>query len=419
MGYNVLSGSVSSVGVIQSGSFSGDGSGLENVEQFPLQNSAVSRIPFYKTIEGKTGLNANSNFSFDASSETLNVPTLVASSGITASVGLKILNPTSGSLAGMGSFIGLDSSGNLIVTSSVNHALGPDNSLQFHSSGGTMSGSGNLTFDGTILDLTGTMAITGSILPSGSGVFSLGSPDSRWDAVYLSSGSIHLGANCSISTDETTSHHSITFNKRLEVSGSGSVGEGLTLTGHMLPSQTNVYDLGSPDKQWRSLYVSSSTVYFGGESLSVANGSLRFGSGSASKGFHVGHLHLLNRGILMDQGFVFNVGAFQTKFNGGIAYMRITKTADYQMQEFDYLIGVLTGHPSVTGSLTMTLPAATACEAGQNFVIKDESGNANNHNIIVKTSNSDTIDGLSSIILKSPYSSVNIYTNGIGKFFIH
>ena len=53
MGYNVLSGSVSSVGVIQSGSFSGDGSGLENVEQFPLQNSAVSRIPFYKTIEGK------------------------------------------------------------------------------------------------------------------------------------------------------------------------------------------------------------------------------------------------------------------------------------------------------------------------------------------------------------------------------
>jgi len=118
MGYNVLSGSVSSVGVIQSGSFSGDGSGLENVEQFPLQNSAVSRIPFYKTIEGKIGLNANSNFSFDASSETLNVPTLVASSGITASAGLKILNPTSGSLAGMGSFLGIDIDGNLVVTSS-------------------------------------------------------------------------------------------------------------------------------------------------------------------------------------------------------------------------------------------------------------------------------------------------------------
>ena len=38
MGYNVLSGSTSAINVISSGSFVGDGSGLENVEQFPLQN---------------------------------------------------------------------------------------------------------------------------------------------------------------------------------------------------------------------------------------------------------------------------------------------------------------------------------------------------------------------------------------------
>ena len=40
MGYNVLSGSVGMTNVIASGSFIGDGSLLENVEQFELQNAA-------------------------------------------------------------------------------------------------------------------------------------------------------------------------------------------------------------------------------------------------------------------------------------------------------------------------------------------------------------------------------------------
>ena len=82
MGYNVLSGSVSSIGVIQSGSFSGDGSGLENVEQFSLQNAAATRIPFYKTISGELGLNANSNFTFNSSTSVLTVPNLAITKGI-------------------------------------------------------------------------------------------------------------------------------------------------------------------------------------------------------------------------------------------------------------------------------------------------------------------------------------------------
>ena len=74
MGYNVLSGSTSAISVISSGSFVGDGSGLENVEQFPLQNATPARIPFYKTIDSELGLNASSTFTFDASSNSLNVP---------------------------------------------------------------------------------------------------------------------------------------------------------------------------------------------------------------------------------------------------------------------------------------------------------------------------------------------------------
>ena len=112
MGYNVLSGSTSAISVISSGSFVGDGSGLENVEQFPLQNSSETRIPFYKTIGGELGLNANSGFTFDVTANALTVP------GLTSSVGIKLSNPISGSLAGKGSFLGLDANGNMVVTSS-------------------------------------------------------------------------------------------------------------------------------------------------------------------------------------------------------------------------------------------------------------------------------------------------------------
>ena len=53
------------------------------------------------------------------------------------------------------------------------------------------------------------------------------------------------------------------------------------------------------------------------------------------------------------------------------------------------------------------------------FIIKDEAGNANTYNITIKTSGSQTIDGESAIVLESPYSSVNLYSNGVDKFFIY
>ena len=213
MGYNVLSGSVSVTHLTSvSGSFIGDGSQLENVEQFPLQNASVTRIPFYKTISGELGLNANSGFTFDVSSNALTVP------GLTSSVGIRITNPISGSLAGSGSYLGLDSSGNLIVTSSV----------------------------------------------------------------------------------------------------------------------------------------------------------------------------------------------------GGISYSRRQITATATASIGDTLIGV-----SASVAIEIRLPSAGAYVDGQYFLIKDEAGNANTYNITIKTSGSQTIDGETSIVLESPYSSVNLYSNGTDKFFIY
>ena len=44
--------------------------------------------------------------------------------------------------------------------------------------------------------------------------------------------------------------------------------------GNVLPSGNATVDLGSPDFQWRHLYVSSNTIYVGGAPLTVTNGEL-------------------------------------------------------------------------------------------------------------------------------------------------
>tara|TARA_R100000808_G_C2150439_1_gene159175 strand:- start:2330 stop:3184 length:855 start_codon:yes stop_codon:yes gene_type:complete len=284
MGYNVLSGSTSAIGVISSGSFIGDGSGLENVKQFELYNAGDTRIPFYKVVNAEYTLDADSVFTYNTSTDTVNIPHLNASKGITGSAGMIM-------------------SGNIV------------------------------------------------------------------------------------------------------------------LTGSFLPGQSNVYDLGSPSKQWKSLYVSSSTIYFGGEALSVKDGSMKFGSGSATKGFHVGHMHLLDRGIVMDPNRVFQMKAFQMQFHGGLAYKRNVVSWDYQVLKTDYMIGIQSN--TLTASVRLTLPDASICVPGQTFIFKDEGGNCHTHNIVISTSNGDQIDGNTVITLESPYSSVNIYTNGINKYFIY
>jgi len=55
---------------------------------------------------------------------------------------------------------------------------------------------------------------------------------------------------------------------------------------------------------------------------------------------------------------------------------------------------------------------------GQTYVVKDEGGNANSNNITILASGAETIDGKNSIVLESPYASVQLYCNGINKYFI-
>ena len=80
----------------------------------------------------------------------------------------------------------------------------------------------------------------------------------------------------------------------------------------------------------------------------------------------------------------------------------------------DFYIGV-----SASGPVIIQMLDANTLSSGQTYIIKDEAGNANVHNITVKASGSQTIDGQSSIVLESPIASINLYSNGVDKFFIY
>ena len=60
-------------------------------------------------------------------------------------------------------------------------------------------------------------------------------------------------------------------NRYITLTGSNNI------SGDLIPSGNGLYSLGSASKQWKSLFVSSSTIYIDGVSVSVANGQLVVG----------------------------------------------------------------------------------------------------------------------------------------------
>ena len=229
---------------------------------------------------------------------------------------------------------------------------GPTGSIQYHTTDGTITGSARLRFIGDNMVMTGSLFMTGAI----------------------------------------------------EVDGA------------LLPATGNTHNLGSAAKPWGSLYVSSSSIYFGSEKVSVENNNLRFGSGSTTKGFQVGFMRFRDKGITMAPDQLFELKAFQMSFAGGIAYRRNVVAWDYQILKTDYIVSVQTD--TVTASVTLTLPNADDCTNGQTFVIKDEGGAANVRPIQIDCSGSDVIDGQNQVILESPYAAIQLYCNGSNKYFI-
>ena len=73
---------------------------------------------------------------------------------------------------------------------------------------------------------------------------------------------------------------------------------------------------------------------------------------------------------------------------------------------------------STGGAITFALPDASTAEEGQTWVFKDEGGVANTNNIFVSAAAGQTIDGRTQVTLESPYASIQIYTDGVDKYYI-
>ena len=115
-----------------------------------------------------------------------------------------------------------------------------------------------------------------------------------------------------------------------------------------------------------------------------------------------------------------NSGVIEVKDNGGTwadigsSRNRLKITANHTASSTNQIIGV-----SASSAIDVRLPSASDLDAGHVYIIKDESGNAGTHNISIKASGSQTIDGESQIILESPFAAVNLYTDGVSKYFVY
>lgn len=103
-----------------------------------------------------------------------------------------------------------------------------------------------------------------------------------------------------------------------------------------------------------------------------------------------------------------------TFMSGAVVHKRKLVNANYSVATTDYYVGVDTTNNTVK----LTLPEATQLLDGQTIIIKDEGGSANSNHITVSGSASDTIDGKNTILLESPFASIQLYCNGENKFFI-
>ena len=111
---------------------------------------------------------------------------------------------------------------------------------------------------------------------------------------------------------------------------------------------------------------------------------------------------------------VTNSGDDVTVNVSAIAYQRTNVTTTITASISDKILGI-----NATNNLEVRLPSASDYAGGQYFTIKDEGGNAGTYSITILPSGSQTIDGAGSISLLSPYSAVNLYSNGVDKFFIY
>jgi len=290
---------------------------------------------------------------------------------------------SSGSLAGDGSYLGLDSSNNIVLTASSTSSAavaGSTTEVQYNS-GGSFAASSNLTFNGTTLtgSYTGSLAELTTVSASAlsvSGDATLG--DASGDTVTITGQTIVL-SNVAAGTDNTV----------LVYNGSSIVTDEID---SRVWGSTLVDASGTPSNNQVGIWTDANTLE--GDSSLTFNGTTLTGSYTGS----LAELTTLSASATLVTG--------DSYLSGGLIHKRVTVSSNYTASITDYILGVA----SVPVSIIFD---ATSFTDGQVVVIKDESGAASVANpVALSASASQTIDGEGNVAIESPYGAIQLYSNG-------
>ena len=153
-----------------------------------------------------------------------------------------------------------------------------------------------------------------------------------------------------------------------------------------------------------------------GSDSTGANATI-FGVNSAGDTFVQAHSTDNKVEILDSSGAVIAIFAGSNKITtlkGGQIEARTPVSANYTILASDYIVA----YTSTSSAFVATLPAAAAGNAGQTWIVKDESGAANTNNITVKTAGG-TIDGVAGgtgKVINTAYGVLRVYSNGTNYF---
>lgn len=129
----------------------------------------------------------------------------------------------------------------------------------------------------------------------------------------------------------------------------------INVTGNVLPSANVTYSLGSPDKQWKDLYVSANTIYIGGTAVTVSNGSLSVGGGAV--------------GLVYSNS---NVASYLTTYSGNVTASYVTANV-FVGDQFNYsngvsildgVISLVTSNAAIQAGLITELSSNAAVQSG-------------------------------------------------------
>jgi hypothetical protein len=160
-----------------------------------------------------------------------------------------------------------------------------------------------------------------------------------YDAIESVNSTLDLGSfeftGNTITTDDSS---------RIEIAQEVRITSDLTMRGSIIPEIDNQFDLGDPNNQWRSLYVSGSTIYIGGNALSINDqGELTYNDNRVA--------HEAGEFMTLDNLSDLNVGdpnAGDTIAWAGSQWVNVPLTQDRLADDGDELILVGGANPYVT-----------------------------------------------------------------------